>query len=144
MIAEKSLSTQITVEPCRPFTVRSLAFTHSEKSSVSMVWSTGVAGSRLGFKSLTLADVLTVSNRRESTAQTCSNPGAYIAHYRQQQCSTEREHFTGSIGCKYSTDLCLSLSMTPNWGFWLAIQFWPLATMSNYVVSNPIVLSSLS
>lgn len=76
MRAEKSLRAQIIVKSCRPFTIRTWAFTHSEMSSLFMVFSTGVAGSHLGFKRLTLAAALRVNDKRRNTAQTFSNQGA--------------------------------------------------------------------
>lgn len=100
MRAEKTLRAQIIVEPGRPFSVRTLAFTCSEMSSLSMVLHTGVAGFHLGFKRLTLAAVFRVSNRRESVAQSFRNQGAQLI--TSSNSALQRGNTSlGSIYCKF-------------------------------------------
>lgn len=95
--AEKTLRAQIIVEPGRPFSVRTLAFTCSEMSSLSMVLHTG---SHLGFKRLILAVVFRVSNRRESVAQSFSNQGAQLI--TSSDSALQRGNTSlGSIYCKF-------------------------------------------
>ena len=103
-----------------PCTVRSLAFTNSEVSSLSMVLNPGVAGSHWGFKGLTLATVLRACDRRESVARTCSNHGAQLI--TSSNSALQRGNTSlGSICCQY-------------WSV-LELDHWPLPEGSDLLLS---------
>lgn len=98
---------QIIIEPCRPFAVRTLAFTRSEMSRYCVLLSTGVMQSHLGFKRHILADLLRVRDRK----QTSLIPAAVTLEHSSSLAA--KVHYTeGTLHLEASatnTDICLSL-----------------------------------